>query len=127
VHDSLQYLTESDVRAMAVYLKSLIPKDAAAEAPRMRTTETQGKNLYETGAKVYDKGCAECHGSTGAGIPPAYPPLANNQSIAMEFPANPVRLVMFGGYPPATTKNPRPFGMPPFAQQLKKEEMPAVV
>ena len=93
----------------------------------MRTTEQQGKNLYETGAKVYEKWCADCHGSNGAGIPPAYPPLANNQSISMEFPANPVRLVMFGGYPPATKKNPRPFGMPPFAQTLTNEEIAAVV
>ena len=45
----------------------------------------------------------------------------------MEFPANPVRLVMFGGYPPATQKNPRPFGMPPFAQTLTNEEIAAVV
>ncbi len=127
VHDSLQYLTESDVRAMAVYLKSLLPKDAAPEAPPMRTTEQQGKTLYEAGAKLYDKWCADCHGAAGAGMPPAYPPLANNQSIAMEFPANPVRLVMFGGYPPGTAKNPRPYGMPPFAQTLSNEEIAAVV
>jgi len=127
VHDSLQHLRERDVRAMAVYLKSLVPKDAAAEAPPMRTTELQGKTLYEAGAKLYEKWCAECHGANGAGMPPAYPPLANNQSIAMPFPANPVRLVMFGGYPPVTQKNPRPFGMPPFAQTLSNEEIAAVV
>jgi len=127
VHDSLQYLTAPDVRAMAVYLKSLLPKGDASEAPPMRTTEMQGKALYDAGARLYDKWCAECHQSNGAGMPPAYPPLANNQSIAMEFPANPVRLVMFGGYPPATRGNPRPYGMPPFAQTLSNDEIAAVV
>ena len=45
----------------------------------------------------------------------------------MEFAANPVRMVMFGGFPPATAKNPRPFGMPPFAQAMSDQEIAAVV
>ena len=127
VSDSLQYLTEPDVRAMAVYLKSLVPRGAAEQPAQVRTTELQSKTLYEEGARLYDKWCAECHLGNGAGRPPAYPPLANNQSISMEFAANPVRLVMFGGYPPGTTRNPRPFGMPPFAQVMSDSEIAAVV
>jgi mono/diheme cytochrome c family protein len=127
VYDSLQYMTEADVRAMAVYLKSLLPKGTPDQPTQIRTTEQHGKELYETGAKLYEKWCADCHLKNGAGIPPAYPPLANNQSISMEFAANPVRMVMFGGYPPATAKNPRPFGMPPFAQVMNDQEIAAVV
>jgi mono/diheme cytochrome c family protein len=127
VYDSLQYMTESDVRAMAVYLKSLVPRGTGEQPVQVRPTEAQGKELYEAGAKLYDKWCAECHLSNGAGVPPAYPPLANNQSISMEFAANPVRMVMFGGFPPATKGNPRPFGMPPFAQTLSDNEIAAVV
>jgi mono/diheme cytochrome c family protein len=127
VYDSLQYMTEADVRAMAVYLKSLLPKGSAAQPAQVRPTEQQGKDLYEAGAKLYEKWCAECHLSNGAGIPPAYPPLANNQSISMDFAANPIRLVMFGGYPPATKRNPRPYGMPPFAQALSDNEIAAIV
>jgi mono/diheme cytochrome c family protein len=127
VFNSLQYMTEADVRAMAVYLKSLIPKGAGDAPVQVRPTEQQSKELYETGARVYEKWCAECHLGNGAGIPPAYPPLANNQSISMDFAANPIRLVMFGGFPPATKGNPRPFGMPPFAQVLSDDEIAAVV
>ena len=63
----------------------------------------------------------------GAGIPPAYPPLANNQAINMAFAVNPIRMVLFGGFPPATQGNPRPYGMPPFAYLLSNEQVAAVV
>jgi len=127
VHDSLQYLTEADARAMAVYLKSLVPKGAADQPGQVRPTEAQSKQLYESGRKLYEDLCATCHKSDGSGFPPHYPPLANNQSIAMEFAANPVRMVMFGGYPPTTKGNPRPYGMPPFAQALTDDQIAAVV
>jgi mono/diheme cytochrome c family protein len=127
VHDSLQYLTDSDVRAMAVYLKSLVPQGGSAEPAQVRPTEQQSKALYELGSKIYERHCVECHKADGTGSPPAYPPLANNQSIAMEFAANPIRMVMFGGYPPSTKANPRPYGMPPFAQTLSDQEVAAVV
>ena len=127
VHDSLQYLSDSDVRAMAVYLKSLVPQGASAEPVQIRPTEQQSKALFELGGKLYETHCVDCHKANGAGVPPAYPPLANNQSIAMEFAANPIRMVMFGGYPPSTKGNPRPYGMPPFAQALSDQEVAAVV
>lgn len=33
----------------------------------------------------------------------------------MEVPANLIRVVLSGGYLPATAGNPRPYGMPPFS------------
>jgi mono/diheme cytochrome c family protein len=40
---------------------------------------------------------------------------------------NPIRIVLNGGYPPQTARNPRPYGMPPFAQVLSDEDIAAVV
>ena len=60
-------------------------------------------------------------------VPPAYPPLAANQSIQMESSVNATRMVLNGGYPPQTTGNPRPYGMPPFAQTLSDADISAVV
>jgi mono/diheme cytochrome c family protein len=60
-------------------------------------------------------------------MPPAYPPLAGNPSIEMELSVNPLRMVLNGGYPPQTVDNPRPYGMPPFAQVLTDDEVAAVV
>jgi mono/diheme cytochrome c family protein len=35
--------------------------------------------------------------------------------------------VLNGGYPPGTSGNPKPYGMPPFAQSLSDDEVAAVV
>ncbi len=60
-------------------------------------------------------------------MPPHYPPLAGNQSIQMGSAVNAIRMVLNGGYPPGTAGNPRPYGMPPFAQRLSDDEVAAVV
>ena len=35
--------------------------------------------------------------------------------------------MLFGGFPPSTEGNPRPYGMPPFYQDLGDEDVAAVV
>jgi mono/diheme cytochrome c family protein len=127
VHDSLQHVSETDARAMAVYLKSLAAADAPTDAGPSRLTEAQVKASYEAGAPLYERHCKACHGSNGLGVPPMVPPLAGNQAIAMDSPVNPVRIVLFGGFPPSTQGNPRPFGMPPFAYTLGDQEVADVV
>jgi mono/diheme cytochrome c family protein len=79
------------------------------------------------GAKIYADNCAKCHAENGLGMPPSFPPLANNQSIQMPSAVNPIRMVLNGGYPPSTEANPHPYGMPPFAQSLSNTEVAAVV
>jgi mono/diheme cytochrome c family protein len=121
---SLQYLTDDDLRAMAVYLKSLPPRGEGRPEPKAQMV---APGVMELGRTVYVQQCAMCHKEDGTGFPPAFPPLANNQSIEMESPVNAVRMVLNGGYAPATRGNPRPYGMPPFAHLLNDEELAAVV
>jgi mono/diheme cytochrome c family protein len=45
----------------------------------------------------------------------------------MDIPANLIRIVLSGGYLPATAGNPRPYGMPPFAHVLTDADIAAVV
>ena len=125
VYNSLQYMTDADAEAMAVYLKTL-PKRDADPLPTSQARLVQ-PTVMENGRKIYDKQCALCHGSDGKGHPPAYPPLAGNQSITMTSPVNSIRMVLNGGYAPGTKKNPRPHGMPPFSHILDDEEVAAVV
>ena len=126
VYNSLQYLNDDDVRAMAVYLKGLSqgnsPEKAAAPLP-----SAESSLLLSLGKPIYDRECASCHGATGQGLPPDYPPLAGNQSIQMVSAVNAIRMVLNGGYPPGTAGNPMPHGMPPFAQKLSDDEVAAVV
>jgi cytochrome c553 len=124
-HDSLQYLTEADATSMAMYLKTLLQlkpvevKSGEVNAPTAAT--------LALGATIYSNRCAACHRTDGTGMAPAYPPLASNPSIEMEVAVNPLRMVLNGGYPPQTADNPRPYGMPPFAQVLSDAEVAAVV
>ena len=125
-YDSLQYLNDADVRAMAVYLKSLgqgnplAPELSGIPAP-------ESSLLMSFGQTVYTTHCASCHAVDGRGMPPDYPPLASNPSILMESSVNPIRMVLNGGFPPGTAGNPMPYGMPPFAQTLSDDEVAGVV
>jgi len=125
VYNSLQYLSDEDVKAMAVYLKALPQRES--EPPPTSQARLVIPAVMETGRKVYAKQCAMCHGDEGKGHPPAYPPLAGNQSITMASPVNAIRMVLNGGYAPGTKKNPRPHGMPPFSHILNDDEVAAVV
>jgi mono/diheme cytochrome c family protein len=126
VYNSLQYLNDSDTRAMAVYLKSL-GQGSPPEAATSKVPSPESSLLLTLGKTIYDGQCASCHGAQGLGKPPHYPPLADNQSIQMPSAVNPIRMVLNGGYPPGTAGNPRPYGMPPFAQSLSDDEVAAVV
>jgi mono/diheme cytochrome c family protein len=125
-YDSLQYMSEADAKAMAVYLKSL----GEGTPPGKETTGvavSENSLLMTLGKDIYMKQCASCHGAQGQGAPPNYPPLAGNPSIQMQSSVNPIRMVLNGGYPPGTPRNPKPYGMPPFAQGLSDDEVAAVV
>ncbi len=127
VYQSLQHLDERDLRAMAVYLKSLPPTAPPRAGAVPPVAEAQRKAVMAAGAKLYDRHCADCHAAGGEGIAPAYPPLAGNRSISMDSAANAIRIVLNGGFAPATAGNPRPYGMPPFRVSLNDAEIAAVV
>jgi mono/diheme cytochrome c family protein len=126
VRQSLQHLTAEDARAMAVYLKSL-PESAQRSRSSAQAINEQGRAWVERGASLYEKHCENCHGASGEGAPGIYPPLAGNRGVVMTPPVNAIRSILIGGYPPSTSGNPRPYGMPPFAQVLRDDEVAMVL
>jgi mono/diheme cytochrome c family protein len=122
-YHSLQYMTDEDAKAMAAYLKTL-PDNRGRKSGPSAATNT---NVFALGEKIYADKCALCHGAKGEGKLQHYPPLAANQSIEMDSAVNPIRIVLNGGFPPGTRRNPEPYGMPPFAQELNDTEAAAVV
>jgi len=122
VFRSTQYLSDADLRAMAVYLKDLSPHPAE---PGPSTPGNPAQ--LASGEKIYARHCADCHGEHGEGAQGAYAPLAGNRAVTLGTPANLVQAVLHGGYPPATAGNPRPYGMPPLRQTLDDTEMAAVL
>ncbi len=120
---STQHLTDADLGAMAVYLKTLGDAQGAVPAP----SEPGPSAGDPHGAKLYTDHCASCHGDRGEGVAGAYPPLAGNRAVTMAVPANLVRIVLEGGFSPATAGNPRPYGMPPFEQDFSNDDVAAVL
>ncbi len=118
---SLQFLSRDDVESIATYLTALPPAPAAVVPAGIARGDT------ERGARIYEDRCASCHGSAGEGRLPAYPPLAGNPSVTAPVALNAIRMVLHGGFAPSTAGNPRPYGMPPFAQALGDAEVAAVV
>jgi mono/diheme cytochrome c family protein len=122
VGQSLQHLSEPDVQAMAVYLKSL-PATPDRRAPAPPPSE----DVMKLGRQLYENNCVDCHGADGRGAGTAYPPLAGNRALTMIEPVNAIRIVLNGGFPPSTSGNPRPYGMPPYSPVMSDAEVAAVV
>lgn len=122
VWQSLQYLSDSDIRSMAIYLKA--PPQSGAKGA---ASTPENEKVLKAGAALYEKYCVECHKARGEGAPPHYPALAGNRGVVHEPPVNPIRITLYGGYPPSTEGNPRPFGMPPFSALLSDAEVAALV
>lgn len=122
VFDSLQFVSDADLRAMAVFLQSLPQEDGAAR----EAAAAPDPATMQRGRALYDDRCADCHGAEGQGASGAVPALAGNRAVTMASSTNLIRIVLDGGFPPATAGNPRPYGMPPFAQSLGDEEIAAL-
>ena len=126
VAGSTQHLQVDDLRAMVLYLHSLVP---AAPGPLPVTQPSASdrrpaNDLMTLGEKLYVRHCADCHGGQGQGAPGIYPPLAGNRTVTMDSPRNLLQAITQGGFPPGTAGNPRPYGMPAF--DLSHDELAAL-
>ncbi|EKS71511.1 MULTISPECIES: c-type cytochrome [Caballeronia] len=133
IEDSTQYLTDDDLRSIAVYLKTL-PATGAADGvfdPSLASPgrlKTRAPDVApEQGAAVYAGFCAQCHRSDGKGVPNAFPALAGNPSVISEDTTSLIRLLVEGGNSPATIHGPPRQAMPPFAGRLTDVQIAQVL
>lgn len=103
VFRSLQYLDDADLRAMAVYLRSLPEEDKPA-APAAKPSAT----VIERGQDIYLQQCAQCHGEQGEGRRGAFPALAGNRAVMLADATNLVQVVLQGGLPAGDGGQPAP-------------------
>lgn len=118
VHESLGLMTDSDLHAMAVYLKDLPdgnkPRDAVAE-------KSLTPQMLASGQQTYTQHCENCHQSGGGGIQGSVPALAGNSALVARRPDNVITAVLQGFEPQGT------WGvMPAFAKTLTNGEIAAV-
>ncbi|CAI1808959.1 c-type cytochrome [Serratia ficaria] len=111
VENSLQYLPEQDLQAIAVYLKSTAPvrdpqdtraADGFGQAfnvePALRGLHAaNANNTVADGAALFSGNCASCHQPDGSGSKnQAYPSLFNNTATGSGNPANLISAILFG-------------------------------
>lgn len=134
VFSSTQYMTAADLGAMADYLTTLPVRASRAGSATRAKSDTQGTSagqgfkratpeVLQRGGKLYGEHCASCHGASGEGVAGQYPALAGNRAVTLGVINNLVQMIRHGGFAPATMGNPRPFGMPPFAQALNEQQI----
>ena len=86
--NSLRLLSADDLRAMAVYLKSL--------PARSYTDEPVSSGLVSQGAPIYKARCEKCHGRSGRGGLFSGPPLAGSAVVQAQDPASLINIVLYG-------------------------------
>jgi mono/diheme cytochrome c family protein len=117
VANSTSKMSDSDVRAIAVYLK-----DLPAGTPELNVvppTETQ----MNDGARIYKRACIACHEMDGSGAPRIYPPLPGNANLQSAIPANTLRIILDGAHTLITPRAPNPGSMPAYAKDLSDQEI----
>ncbi|MBE9603792.1 cytochrome c [Acetobacteraceae bacterium H6797] len=130
VEHSLGYLNDADLKAMAVYLKSIAtgapqqppsPERARATADRL----TAAVNLSE-GERLYLDNCGACHFVTGQGDARVFPKLDGNSIINASNPLALVSTILAGAATPSTDRSPSILPMPGFASRLSDNEVAAL-
>ena len=122
VRNSTQYMTDNDVKAVAVYLASL-----PAPVPSSKTAEIVKATDSKVGESIYTASCESCHGAEGQGVAGIYPALVNNPTVLEPTGINTLRSVLWGGFRVSSQSNPEPYSMPPFADALDNTQIAAVV
>ncbi len=129
VNNSTPYLSDSDINAIATYLKSL-PATSAQQTVAYDDSTTaalRSGHVSQPGAITYTGTCANCHGSDGKGFGPYTPALAGNPVVLDNDPSSLINLVLNGSNPLVVKGNPDPYRMPQFRQQYTDQEIADVV
>jgi mono/diheme cytochrome c family protein len=129
VNNSTPYLTDEDIRAMAVFLKSLpaTMRQAAYAYDDAATKVLESGKPQEAGAAIFLGACAPCHGMNGKGQPPFMPPLAGNPAVLDANPSSLINLVLNGADPLVVRGVPDAYRMPQFRIQLNDEAIADVL
>ena len=117
---STRHLSDADLRAMAVYLKSLGPNEGDLEGPAK-------SDVLQAGETVYNVNCGTCHQPDGMGAEDAGPRMAGNLVVQASDPASLINSILYGPDVP----NPEPSGhqwrpMEAYGDKLSDEEVAAL-
>ena len=129
VNNSTPYLTDADLAAIAVYLKSLPPAEQqpAYAYDNATTASLRSGHLDGPGAAIYATSCASCHGADGRGFSTYLPPIAGNPTTLDKDASSMINLVLNGSAPLIVNGAPSPYRMPQFRLQLTDQQIAEVL
>ena len=119
VHNSTSKLTDSDLHAIAVYMKDIAGKAPAAPGKPDQT-------VMNAGHAIFDDSCAACHQADGKGVPRMFPPLAQDANAQSKDPTSTIRMILEGAQTVPTDARPTPSTMPAFDWKLGDAQIAAV-
>jgi mono/diheme cytochrome c family protein len=129
VNNSTPYLSDSDINAIAAYLKSL-PATSTQQPfayDDATTAALRSGHASQPGATVYTGTCANCHGFDGKGFAPYMPALAGNPVVLDNDPSSLINLVLNASSPLVVKGMPDAYRMPQFRLQYSDQEIADVV
>jgi len=119
VEHSTSKLNDSDLHAIATYLKDL--RGSSSNEPA-RADQQQ----MNAGKAIFSDTCAACHQNSGEGVPRMFPPLKGNANVQSDDPTSTIRVILEGARTVTTDSRPTPSTMPPFGWKLNDAQVAAV-
>ncbi|EKJ94910.1 cytochrome c, mono- and diheme variants family protein [Bradyrhizobium lupini HPC(L)] len=124
-NNSLQFMTDEDLRAIGHYLKSL-PGDPARDGQPWQYVSTPIARSRQ-GAQTFAAKCSFCHGPDGRGQNQWIPPLAGAASSLTSENASQINVTLNGSGRVVANGVPDPYRMPPYRAQLSDKEIADVL
>jgi mono/diheme cytochrome c family protein len=113
---STSLLSDSDLTAIATYIKSLAPSpELASPAPDAAA--------MRSGSAVFFDNCTACHLAEGRGQAGMFPPLRGSAVAQQNDPTGVIRLILAGTRTAPTRSRPSFQSMPSFAWKLSDQEV----
>ncbi|MGH8713184.1 MAG: c-type cytochrome [Casimicrobiaceae bacterium] len=119
VRNSTQYLSDSDLVAIATYLKDI---PAGKNAVGARSTRIDPAAMGR-GEALYMDNCTGCHLENGSGIAEVFPPLKASAAVQAKDPATVLEAMIDGATVVATRQKPTGLSMPAFGWKLSDAEL----
>lgn len=121
IENSTQHLSSADLKAIAVYLRSLKSSEAEAAAPKASDATTAALikgDVSRPGAQEYVDNCSACHGLSGKGYANTFPALAHNPVLLSNDPSSLISITLRGSKMAVTQDKVTGLTMPGFAWRL---------
>jgi mono/diheme cytochrome c family protein len=121
VSHSTSQMTDSDLAAIATYLKERSGSTAA------NSTAVVEQDTMRAGGAIYKDNCAACHRDNGMGDSGLFPRLAGSPLVQSADPTTLVRVVLEGSRAVSTPGAPTAPAMPAFDWRLNDDQVAAVI